>query len=109
MTSGTYVIGIDFGTDSVRSVIADATGGAVAGVAVAAYPRWAKGLYCDPVANRFRQHPLDYLESMEASLKEALAAAGREVAAKVRGIAVDTTGSVTDGHHHHLATTRLTG
>jgi len=93
MTNGTYVIGIDFGTDSVRSVIADATGGAVAGVAVAPYPRWAKGLYCDPVANRFRQHPLDYLESMEASLKEALAAAGRGVASKVRGIAVDTTGS----------------
>jgi L-ribulokinase len=93
MTTGTYVIGIDFGTDSVRSVIADATGGAVAGVAVAPYPRWTKGLYCDPVANRFRQHPLDYLESMEASLKEALAAAGRDVASKVRGIAVDTTGS----------------
>jgi L-ribulokinase len=57
------------------------------------YPRWAKGLYCDPVQNRFRQHPLDYLESMESSLLEALAEAGSGVPARVRGIAVDTTGS----------------
>lgn len=88
-----YVIGIDFGTDSVRSVIANAADGAVAAVSVADYPRWSEGRYCDPVDNRFRQHPLDYLESMEVSLVQALREAGREVAAQVRGIAVDTTGS----------------
>jgi L-ribulokinase len=88
-----YVLGIDFGTDSVRSVIAGAADGAVAAVSVADYPRWSKGLYCDPVANRFRQHPLDYLEAMRASLVDALRQAGPGVAARVRGIAVDTTGS----------------
>ncbi len=87
------VVGIDFGTDSVRSIVADATTGAVLGTSVKYYPRWAKGLYCDPVGNRFRQHPLDYLESMESSVREALGEAGARVAARVRGIAVDTTGS----------------
>ncbi len=92
-SSGACVIGIDFGTDSVRSVVADAADGRVLGTSVKHYPRWAKGLYCDPVANQFRQHPLDYLESMEASLREALKEAGAAAAGRVRGIAVDTTGS----------------
>ena len=87
------VVGIDFGTDSVRSIVADATTGSVLGTSVKYYPRWAKGLYCDPVENRFRQHPLDYLESMESSVVEALSQAGATVPARVRGIAVDTTGS----------------
>ncbi len=87
------VIGIDFGTDSVRSVVVDAATGNVLGASVQYYQRWAKGLYCEPTANRFRQHPLDYLESMESSVVGALRAAGPTLAARVRGIAVDTTGS----------------
>lgn len=87
------MLGLDFGTDSVRTVVVNARNGDTVGVAVAAFPRWSRGLYCDAVAHRFRQHPLDHLESMEASLREALAAAGPGAAAAVRGIAVDTTGS----------------
>ncbi|HSS40855.1 MAG TPA: ribulokinase [Polyangia bacterium] len=87
------VIGIDFGTDSVRSVVADASTGQVLSTSVKHYPRWAKGLFCEPAANQFRQHPLDYLESMEASVLEALEEAGPEARAAVRGVAVDTTGS----------------
>jgi len=100
------VLGIDFGTDSVRTVVVDATNGRVLGASVQYYPRWAKGLYCDANANRFRQHPLDYLESMQASVAGALAAAGSAAASKVRGIAVDTTGStpvLTDGAGQPLA------
>ncbi|WP_437604266.1 ribulokinase [Sorangium sp. So ce590] len=93
MGIGTFVIGIDFGTDSVRAVVADASDGGLAGAAVAPYPRWAQGLYCDPHAHRFRQHPLDYLHAMEAAVRSALSQAGSDVAARVRGIAVDTTGS----------------
>ena len=93
MSGNACVVGIDFGTDSVRSIVADATSGSVLGSSVRNYPRWAKGLYCDPVENRFRQHPLDYLESMEASVREALQQAGASASALVRGIAVDTTGS----------------
>lgn len=93
MSRSACVIGIDFGTDSVRSVVVDTADGSVLATAVKYYPRWAKGLYCDATNNRFRQHPLDYLESMEASVVEALAHAGAEVASSVRGIGVDTTGS----------------
>ncbi|MEP6655418.1 MAG: ribulokinase, partial [Myxococcales bacterium] len=91
------VIGIDFGTDSVRSTVVDATNGALLGAAVTPYPRWAKGLYCDPVENRFRQHPLDYLESMESSVLGALKESGshgrQDIRSTVRGIAIATTGS----------------
>ncbi|HWB37160.1 MAG TPA: hypothetical protein VHA75_14175, partial [Rugosimonospora sp.] len=76
-----------------RSVVADAATGRVLGSSVKHYPRWAKGQFCDPPANQFRQHPLDYLESMESSLVAALDEAGPEARAGVRGIAVDTTGS----------------
>ena len=100
------VVGIDFGTDSVRSIAVDAVSGTVLGASVKHYPRWAKGLYCDPIGNRFRQHPLDYLESMEFSVRDALAEAGSTVPGRVRGIAVDTTGStpaLADRHGKPLA------
>ena len=87
------MVGIDFGTDSVRSIVLDVTDGRVLGTGVKYYPRWAQGLYCDAVKNRFRQHPLDYLESMEASILEALGQSGADTPARVRGIGVDTTGS----------------
>ena len=81
MSGNACVVGIDFGTDSVRSIVADATTGSVLGTSVRSYPRWADRLYCAAVDNRFRQHPLDYLESMEASVREALrATAGRDAA-----------------------------
>jgi L-ribulokinase len=87
------VVGIDFGSDSVRSVVVHTGDGAVLGAGVRHYPRWQKGLFCNPVENQFRQHPLDYLETMEGSVIEALEAAGTGAAGRVRGIAVDTTGS----------------
>src|ERR1041384_774392 len=93
VSAGPCVLGIDFGTDSVRTVVVDASSGRVLGTSVTYYPRWAKGLYCDAVRNQFRQHPLDYVESMEASIRGALADAGPLVPARVRAIAVDTTGS----------------
>ncbi len=88
-----YVIGIDYGTDSVRSVVVDTDNGETVGTAVFEYPRWKKGLYCDPSANRFRQHPLDYIEGMENSVKGALRNLPGEVTANIAGITVDTTGS----------------
>lgn len=86
-------MGLDFGTDSVRAMVVNAATGKEAGTAVSMYKRWSKDAYCDKVRNRFRQHPLDYIESMEEVIKESLEQAGREIASKVRAISVDTTGS----------------
>ncbi|MDR3195115.1 MAG: ribulokinase [Tannerella sp.] len=88
-----YVIGLDYGTDSCRAVVADAATGLEISSSVACYPRWAAGKYCDPKSNRYRQHPLDYVETLEASVREALSKAPAGTAAKVVGIAFDTTGS----------------
>jgi L-ribulokinase len=88
-----YVIGLDYGTDSCRALIVDASNGQEMATSVHFYPRWKAGKYCDPSKNRYRQHPLDYLEVMETSIKEALAACDPSVAANVVGISFDTTGS----------------
>lgn len=88
-----YVIGIDYGTDSVRSVVVDTTTGAIVGTSVFEYPRWKKGLYCDPAANRFRQHPLDYIEGLEKSVNDALKGLNSDIVSNIVGISVDTTGS----------------
>lgn len=89
-----YVIGVDYGTDSVRSVLVDTADGREISASVFAYPRWKQGLYCDPAANQFRQHPLDYIEGLIFTIKDCIAkAGGAEAAAFIRGISVDTTGS----------------
>lgn len=88
-----YVIGVDFGTDSVRALLVNAHTGQTVGTHVHEYVRWKQGLYCAPAQSQFRQHPLDYLEGLEASIKGALAQAPAEVRQRVAGISVDTTGS----------------
>lgn len=94
MSDKQYVIGVDYGSDSVRSVIVDAANGQELASSVYNYPRWQKGLYCKPVESQFRQHPLDYIEGLENTIKECIAlAGGAEIAKKVKGLSVDTTGS----------------
>lgn len=88
-----YVIGVDYGTDSVRSVIINAANGQEITSSVFYYPRWKEGKYCNPSLNQFRQHPLDYIEGLEESIKNCLKQAGPSVAAAVKAISVDTTGS----------------
>ncbi len=88
-----YVIGIDYGTDSVRSVVVDTADGSIAGTSVFEYPRWKQGLFCDPAINQFRQHPLDYLEGLENSVKGALSGLPADIVSNIAGISVDTTGS----------------
>ena len=88
-----YVIGADFGTDSVRAIIANVANGEEIASAVAYYPRWKEGRYCNPSQNQFRQHPLDYLECLEKVIRETVALAGTSVAANIVGLSVDTTGS----------------
>ena len=93
MPEKSFVIGVDYGTDSVRSVILDAQNGEEIASASFEYPRWRAGLFSNAEQNQFRQHPLDYIEGLEATIKECLHKAGSSVASKVKAISVDTTGS----------------
>jgi len=93
MADQTYVIGVDFGTDSVRSVLINAVNGEEINTSVFYYPRWKQGLYCIPAVNQFRQHPLDYIEGLEFTIKECLQRSGTDIAANVKAIGIDTTGS----------------
>ena len=65
------VIGLDFGSDSVRAILVSATGEELASC-VHNYTRWGKGLYSNNEIAQFRQHPLDYLEGMETVVKGVL-------------------------------------
>jgi L-ribulokinase len=88
-----YVIGLDYGTDSARAVIVEAETGKEIASSVKYYKRWKEGKYCVPAKNQYRQHPLDYVESLEESVKEALSKSPAGTAEKVVGISFDTTGS----------------
>ncbi|MBB4080753.1 L-ribulokinase [Lewinella aquimaris] len=87
-----YVIGLDYGSDSVRAVLIDAATGREMASEVYWYPRWKAGKYCDPARNQFRQHPLDHLEGLERTIRGVVTTSG-VAPASVRGICVDTTGS----------------
>ncbi|MCB1357867.1 MAG: ribulokinase, partial [Maritimibacter sp.] len=86
------VLGLDFGSDSVRAVVVRVADGEELAAGVAEYPRWMEGKYCDPLRQQYRQHPADYMEAMTAAVRGALAAAG-ETPPPIIGIGVDTTGS----------------
>ena len=88
-----YVIGLDYGSDSCRAVVVNAATGEEMASAVKYYPRWMEGKYCVPTANQYRQHPLDYIEGLEYTVKTALSKCPEGTAEKVVGIAFDTTGS----------------
>lgn len=93
MEPATYVIGADFGTDSVRSVIINSSNGQEIASSVFYYPRWKQHLYCNPSSQQYRQHPLDYLEGIETSVRHCVEQAGPEIAKRIKAISVDTTGS----------------
>ena len=88
MSKQQYVIGLDFGTDSVRSLLVDASTGQSLGSNVHWYRRWEEGLYCDPSSNLFRQHPLDHIEGMEIVIREVVKKSGVDPIS-VKGICID--------------------
>jgi len=88
-----YTLGVDYGTDSVRTVLVDTSNGAEIASSVFYYPRWKQGKYCIPARNQFRQHPLDYVEGLESTIKEVLSKSPAGVADNIVAISVDTTGS----------------
>ncbi len=88
-----YTIGLDYGSDSCRAVIVNAENGQEIASSVKYYKRWIAGQYCDPQNNQYRQHPLDYVEGLIDSVKEALSKAPAGTAENVIGMSFDTTGS----------------
>ncbi|KEO74437.1 ribulokinase [Anditalea andensis] len=92
MDNKTYVIGLDYGSDSVRAVLVDTANGECLASEVFYYPQWKEGKFCNPVKNQFRQHPLDHLKGLEVTIKGVIAASDIDPSL-VKAICVDTTGS----------------
>jgi len=67
------VIGLDFGTNSCRSLIVDVTDGKEIASHVFAYPSGMDGVIIDESdPNLARQNPNDYLLGIEVTIKEAI-------------------------------------
>lgn len=93
-----YSIGLDYGTNSCRSLLIDLDSGEELGSTVFNYPSGQMGILTEPSdPNVARQNPQDYLDGVQAIVSGALvqAAATRPGfdAGHVVGIGIDTTGS----------------
>ncbi len=93
-----YTLGLDFGTNSMRALIANVSDGTELATAVADFSSGEQGILLDPKdANVARQNPADWLESMQRAVKSAVKKAKNAdkdfSTADIIGIGVDTTGS----------------
>lgn len=92
-----FALGVDYGTGSVRALVADLASGEEIATAVWSYARGRDGVLLDERdPDLARQHPADYGEGFRRAVGEAVAAAkGRPGFAPERmvGIGIDTTGS----------------
>jgi L-ribulokinase len=93
-----YTIGLDFGSNSVRSLIVDTATGEEVGTAVYNYQSGEAGIILDPADhNLARQNPADYIQGIETTIQAAVETARQQhkdfSPEKVIGIGVDTTGS----------------
>jgi L-ribulokinase len=93
-----YVIGLDYGTNSVRCLVVDAKDGRELGTAVYEYESGQAGILLDKTNhNVARQNPADYLKGMEVTIRQAAKQAQKSDRKfspdQIIGIGVDTTGS----------------
>jgi L-ribulokinase len=92
-----YAIGLDYGTNSVRSLLVNAANGREVGTSVWNYEHGTEGVILSSDPNLARQHPADYLKGGEIVIRRALSQAKRKIKGfspdQVIGIGVDTTGS----------------
>jgi L-ribulokinase len=89
---------LDFGTNSVRALIADVTNGQELAAAVHQYETGREGIILDSNdPNLARQNPADYVKGIEAVTRAVLAAAKKAAKdfdpARIIGLGIDTTGS----------------
>jgi L-ribulokinase len=111
--SSKYSIGLDYGTNSVRALIADTATGREVATAVWNYSQGTQGVILSRDPNLARQHPADYVKGAEITIKKALAVAKKTIRGfqphQVIGIGIDTTGSTplpVDGSGRPLALDR---
>ena len=93
-----YAIGLDFGTNSCRSLIVNIENGREIASHVFNYPTGDAGVIIDKNdTNLARQNPADYIEGIEIIVKEAITKAKKSIsdfdAKDIISIGVDTTGS----------------
>lgn len=88
-----FIIGIDFGTDSCRALVVDASTGKEIAAHTAFYPRWKQNLYCEPSQNQYRQHPQDYIDSLTEVIRRTVSQLSEEKIKNIVAIGIDTTGS----------------
>ena len=110
MSASKYTIGLDYGTNSVRTLIVNVANGREVASAVWNYEHGTQGVILSRDPNLARQHPADYVTGAEVTIKKALALAKRSVRGfkpdQIIGIGVDTTGSTplpVDRHGRPLA------
>ncbi|MPZ20531.1 MAG: ribulokinase [Luteitalea sp.] len=105
-----YSIGVDYGTNSVRTIVTDCRDGRVISSHAFDYPSGEQGLLLDARDPHLaRQNPADYVEGLRISMDRALVEAARTpgfAPSQIIGIGVDTTGSTplpVDARNHPLA------
>ncbi len=98
MSKSPVSLGLDFGTNSVRALLADVRTGEEVATAVHDYQKGQAGVLLDPTdPNLARQDPREYVDGVESVVKKVLAEARRQHSefdpASIIGIGIDTTGS----------------
>jgi L-ribulokinase len=92
-----FSLGLDYGTNSVRALLVDVSNGREIASAVWNYAQGTQGVILGRDPNLARQHPADYLQGAETTIRKVLAEAKKSVRGfkpdRVIGIGVDTTGS----------------
>ena len=93
-----YALGLDFGTNSCRSVIVDLANGDEPATHVFSYPSGKAGILLDPKdPNVARQNPRDYIDGLEVIVAQAIRKAKKADPEfdprNIIGVGVDTTGS----------------
>lgn len=98
MVKQKFSLGLDFGTNSLRTLLVDIRNGQEVATSIYEYESGQDGIILDPAdPNLARQNPADWIKGLVVSIRETLSRAKRAVKnfdpSQVIGIGIDTTGS----------------